>query len=200
MVNAFAANLEQFRYIERTPSETAAILLHMSSPNAGDIHNHLRDRSLRDNTRNCVLLRDLQSMSSDDDFDWPETVTSEGLLPEAQMASPVDSSHLFTSVVWPDDAQKQPVDEDTYFKNLALAVCPNGSEILLDNSIAFDENKHMNIFRVSAGPNGVALQERLMVKANHVAIEGQSYFAFEGKDYKIELESGDMWELTEVAE
>jgi hypothetical protein len=163
MVNAFAANLEQFRYIERTPSETAAILLEMRVSKIGG-------------------------------------GTSEGLLPEAQMASPVDSSHLFTSVVWPDDAQKQPVDEDTYFKNLALAVCPNGSEILLDNSIAFDENKHMNIFRVSAGPNGVALQERLMVKANHVAIEGQSYFAFEGKDYKIELESGDMWELTEVAE
>ena len=185
MVNAFAANLEQFRYIERTPSETAAILLHMSSPNAGDIHNHLRDRSLRDNTRNCVLLRDLQSMSSDDDFDRPETSNQD---------------IMDVTVVWPDDAQKQPVDEDTYFKNLALAVCPNGSEILLDNSTTLDENKYMNIHRVSVGPDGIALQERLMVKANQVAIDGQCYFAFEGKDYKIELESGDMWELKEGTE
>ena len=191
MVNAFAANLEQFRYIERIPSETAAILLHMSSPNAGDIHNHLRY-----GRRNRLLLRDLQSMSPGDVLDWPSDgdTSDQDIMDITKNPKPVNEDIMDIT------KNPKPVDEDTYFKNLALAVCPNGSEILLDNSTTLDENKYMNIHRVSVGPDGIALQERLMVKANQVAIDGQCYFAFEGKDYKIELESGDKWELKEGTE
>lgn len=69
------AHIEQFRYIERTPSETVMIIWHMYS--LDEIRDHLNNRDLRDHLRNRVLLQDLEPMFAEFDINGIESGTDD---------------------------------------------------------------------------------------------------------------------------
>ena len=175
---------ELFRYIPRTPRQTAEQLFAMMDPIS------IRDNQspLNDTNKEFILNADNTAVSGVGLKNRLVSKAADVLLTGRTRFFSDGNEYridLGCGDIWQcnrDD--EKAVDADSHYDEL---------DPFFASMYSSDDNKkiNLNIDHVESGPHGVALQSRLVMKANDVLLNGGANFFFENVEYNIDA-SGDV--------